>query len=173
MHKKRAISQKNPKNQIIKILWRAIVVLVMISAVFALALFFSSPGWRGKPEACFKDACVEIIEIADTQETRHAGLTIYDHLNPDTGMLFVFPKEQTTGFWMKGMTFPIDLIRINEKMRVVDLESNMEPCREEPCKIYNSYFLSKYAVEVPAGFVQENNIQLGDKVEFRNLKYGR
>ena len=57
-------------------------------------------------------------------------------------------------------------------MRVTGVEMGMEPCPELPCKSYNSYFLSRYVVEVPEGFVTENGVSPGDKVKFRNIKYG-
>src|SRR5436305_1009786 len=41
------------------------------------------------------------VEVVDTDATREKGLGDRESLAENTGMLFVFPKDDTYGFWMK------------------------------------------------------------------------
>src|SRR3989338_662243 len=59
-----------------------------------------------------------IVELAVTPAQRERGLSGRDRLEPRSGMLFVFEDDGVRGFWMKGMTFPIDIIWIDDE-RVV------------------------------------------------------
>ncbi len=54
-----------------------------------------------------------LVEIADTREKYIRGLSGRNSLDEDKGMLFLFDKLDTYGFWMKDMKFPIDIIWIN------------------------------------------------------------
>ncbi|PIR68178.1 hypothetical protein COU49_02420, partial [Candidatus Nomurabacteria bacterium CG10_big_fil_rev_8_21_14_0_10_35_16] len=59
------------------------------------------------------------VELALTQEERLQGLSNRTNLNPGSGMLFIFEQSGEHPFWMKEMNFPLDMIWINENMKVV------------------------------------------------------
>ena len=56
---------------------------------------------------------------------------------------------------------------MDAKGKIVDIQT-MEPCEKEPCEVYVSIEKAKYALEVNAGFVEENEIEVGDDFEWLN-----
>lgn len=101
------------------------------------------------------------VDIADTPALRERGLSGRPELEEGTGMLFVFEKPAFYGFWMKDMQFPIDIIWINEEKKVIGVSEGLEPGSYP--EIYYPREMILYALEVPAGFVSENNIKEGDE----------
>ncbi len=108
------------------------------------------------------------IEVAATPYQWSKGLMFRDSLPDGSGMLFVFPTEKTQSFWMKNTFISLDIIFISKDKKIVDVKENFEPCPAETimCPIYNSGAKSMYVLEVNAGFVKKNKIEIGDRVEF-------
>src|SRR2546423_625848 len=67
------------------------------------------------------------VEVVDTEVAREKGLGGRDFLAKDTGMLFVFPKNDTYAFWMKDMKFNIDIVWISADGHIVDMRENVSP----------------------------------------------
>lgn len=59
------------------------------------------------------------VKVAENQEERTKGLQGVKELPNNEGMLFIFDKPQTVGFWMKDTLIPLDIIFINEDMEVI------------------------------------------------------
>lgn len=108
------------------------------------------------------------VEIADTQEGQAKGLSGRETLEENNGMLFVMPKNSYPSFWMKDMQFNIDVIWINEN-QVVEISKNLPaPDPETPTDElprYKPTQSTSYVLEVNAGFVDKNNIEVGQSVE--------
>jgi uncharacterized membrane protein (UPF0127 family) len=68
------------------------------------------------------------VEVADTPAERGRGLSGREMLPENSGMLFVFDTPGRYGFWMYGMKFPLDIIWIDESLRVVYFVENAQPC---------------------------------------------
>lgn len=106
------------------------------------------------------------VETADSLEEREIGLMYRDILKLGTGMLFVFDDELPRNFWMKDTRMPLDIIYYSSKKVVVSVVEGMMPCNEETtnqlCPLYPSGAAAMYALEVPAGFAQVNEIRIGD-----------
>lgn len=105
------------------------------------------------------------VEIADTSEKRTLGLGGKPDLPQNEGMLFVFDNEDYHTFWMKDMNFPLDLIWIGSDMKVVDRFKNATP-DTYPKYAFKPDRPAKYVLEVNAGWLEDNKINLGDKVVF-------
>ncbi|OGI66315.1 hypothetical protein A3A95_01715 [Candidatus Nomurabacteria bacterium RIFCSPLOWO2_01_FULL_39_18] len=142
----------------------ALTVLVFLLVAF---IFIS----RGSTEYRFSQ--IESIEVAGqnikvdlalTEATRGEGLSGRRSMAEDTGMLFVFDRPDKYLFWMKNMYFPIDIIWINEDMRVVYIKQNAHP--DLFLETYEPDEDAKYVLEVVAGFSDKYNLKVGDKVEF-------
>jgi len=86
-------------------------------------------------------------------------------LPEDEGMLFVFDEEGYHGFWMMNMSFPIDIIWINNEKKVVDIVKNAQPCKFS-CPSYKPKEKAMYVLEVNANFTEEHGIRIGSYIEF-------
>lgn len=110
--------------------------------------------------------------VADTDYSRTKGLSGRNFLAPTEGLLFVFDKESYQGFWMKEMKFSIDIVWLNKDKKIVHIEHNVSP--ETYPKIFypNNEFNAEpslYVLETNANFFKNNNIKVGDFINF-NLK---
>ena len=102
------------------------------------------------------------IEIVNTQEARHNGLSNREELCEDCGMLFEFDDNKIRSFVMREMNFPIDIIWINDKM-IVGIDKNLQPEGSDYKNVYKSPEPVDYVLEVNAGFTDKNVISIGDK----------
>ena len=102
-------------------------------------------------------------EIADDSSKRMLGLMFREKLDENAGMLFVFDDEDYQTFWMKNTLIPLDIIFINKDMKIVDIKHAF-PCKEDPCKQYNSSKPAKYVLEVTGNFTVKNNMKIDDGI---------
>ncbi|MBN1374237.1 DUF192 domain-containing protein [Candidatus Dojkabacteria bacterium] len=100
---------------------------------------------------------------ADTEELRVKGLSEYDILEQNMGMLFVFDTIVNAAFTMEGMSFPLDIIFLDSNDTVVEIASKLQPC-ESDCTPYTPASSYQYAIEVNAGVVNNLGIVVGDIV---------
>jgi len=104
------------------------------------------------------------VEVADSSSERMQGLSGRDSIKEDEGMLFVFPYADIYPFWMKDMKFPIDIIWLDQDMKIVYIKSDAEP------KSFPESFMptdnSLYVLEVFASFSENNNLKVGDQAQF-------
>ena len=61
------------------------------------------------------------VKIAKSEEEKMRGLQGVKELPEDEGMLFIYDKPQTVGFWMKDTEIPLDIIFINEDCEVISI----------------------------------------------------
>ena len=150
---------------------KAIMILLIVVAAFVLILIFA--GKKGTPIANFTDTVTEqailnvngkhlVAAVANTPREREQGLSGTHFLNGSNGMFFIFEEADEHGFWMKDMTFSIDILWINEDNEIVDIEQNVSP-NTYP-QIFKSDVPAKYVLEVMAGWTQENEVEVGDTV---------
>lgn len=110
----------------------------------------------------FVDSTLVIVEVADTVEKRREGLSGRKSLGVNNGMLFILGKPDFYGIWMKNMNFPIDVIWIDENLRIVDIERNIQP--DTYPEIFRPEQKSTYILEVNAGFTEIYNIDVGEEI---------
>ena len=106
------------------------------------------------------------VDIADTPQLRRKGLSGRENLASDSGMLFIFEKEDKYPFWMKGLNFPLDFIWIR-KNTVVDLLPNIQlpSPLESDLTIYTPRVPVDMVLEVSAGTIDRLGVQVGDKLQ--------
>ncbi|MDQ5930917.1 MAG: uncharacterized protein QG674_81 [Patescibacteria group bacterium] len=104
------------------------------------------------------------VTIADTEEERNLGLSGTKSLNPDTGKLFVFDSEGVYGFWMKDMSYDIDIIWIDSDFRVIAI--NKAVSKDSYPEIFLPPKEVSYVLEVPSGFSTDNNITENQLMSF-------
>jgi len=140
-----------------------------LTAVLVL-LGMLSIGCENHPEVVIRTQAGDMVrvpvELAVTPETRTRGLMYRRNLPSDAGMLFVFPETSQYSFWMKNTPLALDMIFIDEQLRVVGLVENAVPFSLAPLSVGKP---SRYVLEVHAGFGKRHHVQAGDQVEFRNV----
>lgn len=103
------------------------------------------------------------VEIADSGKEREKGLMNREKLESGHGMLFQFEDEAPRMFWMKNTKIPLDIIFFSAKREAVSFVELMNPCITSQCVSYSSIVPAMYALEVPAGFIKEKLVKIGDK----------
>lgn len=101
------------------------------------------------------------VEVPETMEDFRRGLSHRDDLPEDRGMLFVFPQDTETTFWMKDTSIPLSIAFIAADGVIVGIR-DMEPFSTE---LHSSPQPYRYAVEVNQGWFQEHGLEVGDRVE--------
>jgi hypothetical protein len=104
------------------------------------------------------------VEIADDTCKRNLGLSFRKEIFSDEGMFFIFEGEGNYGFWMKDMNFPIDIIWLDKEYNIVHIEERVS-CDSYP-EIFGKDNISSYVLELQSGFVDKNNIEVGEKIIF-------
>jgi len=100
-------------------------------------------------------------EVARSPAEREEGLMNRETLPAGRGMLFVFPDLQIRSFWMKNTFLPLDIAYLDDELRIVDLQT-MEPQSED---LHSSAMPAMFALEVPAGWFAEREIEIGDQAQ--------
>ncbi len=103
-------------------------------------------------------------DLALSDEQRTKGLAVKDSLKENEGMLFLLDNPRS-GFWMKDMKFPIDILWLNSDKEIVHIEERLEPCGST-CPSYVPDEDSKYVLETIAGFSDKHDLKEDDKVIF-------
>jgi uncharacterized membrane protein (UPF0127 family) len=103
------------------------------------------------------------IEIADSEEERRVGLMGRESLPERQGMLFRFPEEHRGGFWMKDTLIPLSIAFLDSSGRVLAI-LDMEPCRADPCPVYDPGVVYWSALEVNQGAFERLGVEPGDVV---------
>ncbi|MGI5897623.1 MAG: DUF192 domain-containing protein [Candidatus Dojkabacteria bacterium] len=110
------------------------------------------------------------VQTAVTEAERASGLSFRTNLGTYEGMLFVFPEDTTTSFWMKDMNMPLDIIFVDSSGFVVDIKENNEPCNKSYCPSITSSQKYRYVLEVNADFCKNNDIVVGNSVIMNNIQ---
>lgn len=99
-------------------------------------------------------------EVAQNDEDRNYGYMNRKNIPDGTGMLFVFEKDQILSFWMKNTPHPLSIAYIDSKGKIRNIY-DMTPFSLTPVI---STVSVRYALEVPQGWFEKNNIKVGDTV---------
>ena len=100
------------------------------------------------------------LEVADTDEKREIGLMSRDSMPASHGMIFVFPREERRGFWMKGTRIPLDIIYVAADKRVASIHQ-MNPF---DLTRVNSAGPAMYAIELNADTAKKLGVKPGDRL---------
>jgi uncharacterized membrane protein (UPF0127 family) len=106
------------------------------------------------------------IEYATSTVAREIGLSGKENLPDDYGMLFVFPKDDYYGIWMKDMIFPIDIFWLDNKGQVISVVHRVATSTY-PTVFYPTA-QARYVLETVAGFAEANSIATGTPLRLKN-----
>jgi uncharacterized protein len=126
---------------------------VAVVAGVLIGILYKTPG-----EATFGGVSLR-IEYATTVEARERGLGGRAEIPADYGMLFVFPKDERYGFWMKDTLVSLDIFWLDDKGQVVSIAS------EVATSTYPNVFYpnapARYVLETASGFARSHEVKIG------------
>ena len=134
--------------------WVAVLALLVATAAQAQPLV----------EARFADQAFQLELVADP-ESRRQGLMERTELAAGTGMLFDFPEGTQPAIWMRNMQMPLDLLFVNEQARLVHVFSEVPPCADLPCDVYQADQPLRFVIEIPAGTATQLGLQPGAQLD--------
>ena len=88
------------------------------------------------------------IEYAVSPAERQKGLMYRKQMPENQGMLFIFPGMSVRSFWMKNTFLPLDMLFIDDQLRVVGIIENVPPQTTKGRSVGKP---AKYVLEVNAG----------------------
>jgi len=101
------------------------------------------------------------VELAVTPAEHIRGLMFREAMPEESGMLFVFGRETTTGFWMKDTKIPLSIAFITSNGTILETQ-DMEPLSKQLHRPAQPY---RYALEVNQGWFERHGLGPGDRVE--------
>ena len=104
-----------------------------------------------------------IAEVATNPAGHQCGLAFRQQLPADHGMLFVYSKDQVLRFWMKNTRIDLSIAYLDSNGRILEMHDMYS---DDPYRQTISRQPARYALEVNQGWFSENNIKVGDRVEF-------
>ena len=137
---------------------RSVSAVVLAWMAFLIAL----PA-RGELPVISLNAGIHVIraEVANTFETRARGLMYRESLEPNQGMLFVFPLLERHCMWMKNTPLPLSVAFIDESGQVVSI-SEMAPHTEDS---HCAARPARFALEMSKGWFAGKGIRAGAKLQ--------
>jgi uncharacterized membrane protein (UPF0127 family) len=76
-------------------------------------------------------------------------------------LIFVFQRPMEQSLHMFFVFYPIDLLFLDEKKRIIDTKQNFRPFTT-----YYSSKMSKYVIELPQDTISKSKTKIGDKLEW-------
>jgi uncharacterized membrane protein (UPF0127 family)/biotin carboxylase len=103
------------------------------------------------------------VEVANTTEAVLTGLSGRDSLDPDGGMVLVWPAPGRLRVWMKDTRVPLDAVFVGPFGRIVGIERGLVPLDET---LRGPLAPARYVVELPAGSADRYGLAVGQPVAF-------
>ena len=107
------------------------------------------------------------LELATTPAERELGLGGRKSIPDGYGMLFVFPKDDYYGFWMKDTLVPLDMFWLDAKGQVAYYLEDVQPSTYPD--VFYPPVPARYVLETRAGFGKAHAIATGTPLVLKNL----
>jgi uncharacterized membrane protein (UPF0127 family) len=104
------------------------------------------------------------VEFAESDYETQTGLMYRSSMENKQGMLFIFPDVAMHSFYMKNTAFPLDIIFIDENLKIASFQENAEPFNQNGL---SSQVPVKYVLEVNAGLAADWLLEIGDRISFQ------
>jgi uncharacterized protein len=106
------------------------------------------------------------VELARTAAARQQGLMNRRSLGARAGMVFLYPADHRSPFWMRNTLIPLDIAFADARGKILRILT-MQPCRRDPCRIYDPKVAYRTALEVNAGSFRRWDVRAGDRLRVR------
>lgn len=103
------------------------------------------------------------IEIAESEYETQTGLMYRESMKDNQGMLFIFPDVAMHSFYMKNTQIALDIIYIDENLKIASFQKNAQPFNETGL---SSKVPVKYVLEINAGLSEKLELDIGDTISF-------
>jgi len=110
-------------------------------------------------------------EIAATPESRQVGLMHRRSLEPDSGMIFVFPRRFDLDFWMMNTPLGLSIAFLGDDGTVASI-SEMLPGDGIPAELQRHYRAGaevRLALEMEAHWFERHGLKAGDRIDVGKL----
>lgn len=147
------------------------ILILFLFLALGSFFYFWFVGFQNKPYVGVGRARFMVEEVR-TNEEKRKGLAGHKPLSDSRGMLFIMDPNESSAFWMKGMTFPIDIIWIKNNKVIYIVESVPAPKpgqSDGALPIYSPPEKAEYVLEVKAGMVNKYKFFIGQEVKIFNL----
>jgi uncharacterized membrane protein (UPF0127 family) len=101
------------------------------------------------------------VWLATDEQHRQLGLMFVRKMEPQAGMLFVYPEPFKIGMWMKDTFISLDMLFVNAKGKVVQVAERTTP---ESLKTISSNSAVIGVIELNAGTAERLRIRTGSQV---------
>lgn len=107
------------------------------------------------------------VQVAQTEEQRERGLMAVRHLQPHTGMLFIFEQDAPVAFWMKDTLISLDMVFLSGDgvVRRVYTRVPVVSPKMADADIPLEQGTAKYVIELAAGEAARDGLRAGTRVE--------
>ena len=102
-----------------------------------------------------------VSELALTAKQRQDGMMHRTNMGTMEGMLFVFNRPSSQGFWMKNTIVPLDAAYIDPEGVIREIYP-LEPLNETPVDSQSSDI--QYVLEMNQGWFSNHNVRVGMKI---------
>lgn len=103
------------------------------------------------------------VEFAESDYETQTGLMYRKGMQDNQAMLFIFPDVAMHSFYMKNTAFALDIIFIDENLKIASFQENAQPFNETGL---SSKVPIKYVLEVNAGLAKKWLLEEGDTIAF-------
>lgn len=114
--------------------------------------------FRGQKDRASPEIARFYLELALTAEEQSRGLMFRRHMEPDWGMIFIYPGDRPLSFWMKNTLISLDMIFIHSSGEVMGVVEGAEPLTLTPRTVNRP---ARYVLELKAGTAAEHGIGAG------------
>jgi uncharacterized protein len=129
-----------------------------------------NPDQPPRPARIFLETPTGFIEVASEVVASPAkvtqGLMYRDHLDPNTGMLFLMGADDDWAFYMRNTLIPLDMIFITHDLEIAGIVENAEPHTETLRRVGRK---SRYVLEVSGGWTSAHQVFPGARVRFEGV----
>jgi uncharacterized membrane protein (UPF0127 family) len=153
-------------------------VVAVVAVAVGGSVMFSGSGCEKEQDAMVQTVPIAgrsfHLELALDNDVRFLGLSNRTNIEPDGGMLFVFPRAMQLNFVMRDCVIPIDIIFLDGSGRVVamhamvaeDPKGATESATAYDARLhkYSSRFDSQFVIELAGGTLGSLNLAEGQLI---------
>ena len=158
MYSDTTIGKKRKRRMLLK--W-FLVGIGLGLALWLTLVYVTKPADVDFIQAEIRDLSMQVF-IADDPQERVDGLSVFNALNENQAMVFIFDEPGIHRFWMKDMQFPIDIVWLDSDARVVFIKTDAQPSNYP--ESYGPESETHYVLEFVSGFTKKYDIQVGDVI---------